>query len=402
MLSFSDLILQKDIRMLRKWLAQDTRPLAELDQYGYTPLTEAAIADDVTISALLLSHGADPNQKDITGGTPLQWAVENNNKKLCQLLLKHGADPNTYNFAGQPVLVMPILRRQAALKKMLILAGADELFAKDYINTKLLGHIFELIGVVKIVSPVHRLVDVDFEGFYLEVTLGLIADSLAQFSNHFSARRLRHYAHIARFTVEILQIAAELIKYQQYHTDLTKHLTRIDHLLAHDPLIIPVGYEGHAITFIKHGSILVKCDRREDSRLYDNIVFYKIGHVSRMNNIFLKQLLYQKQDSIFINEEMPAILQLTVLTELTLESQISGNCSWANVEATIPALFFALLMQLNRELWVDNKKAMSYYKTQANISFSVGANGTETECLISLCNNMNIAICCVKQLKQKC
>ena len=43
-----------------------------------------------------------------------------------------------------------------------------------------------------------------------------------------------------------------------------------------DLLIIPVGYEGHAITFVRLGNIWVKCDRREDSRLYDNVVFYQM------------------------------------------------------------------------------------------------------------------------------
>ena len=46
------------------------------------------------------------------------------------------------------------------------------------------------------------------------------------------------------------------------------------------------------------------------------------------------------------------------MTELKVESQISGNCSWANVEAAIPILFFLVLMQSKKD-----DQAMAYYKT---------------------------------------
>src|SRR5262249_51646602 len=45
---------------------------------------------------------------------------------------------------------------------------------------------------------------------------------------------------------------------------------------------------------------------------------------------------------------------------LKIESQIAGNCSWANVEATLPALFFMLLSELD----VRSKKEV-FCKTTA-------------------------------------
>ena len=89
----------------------------QIDEYGFTPLIEAAIVDNIEISQLLLDQGADPNQQDVTGGTALQWAAENNNLRLCKLLLEHKANPNAYNFAGQPVLVMPTLRQTNRVTK---------------------------------------------------------------------------------------------------------------------------------------------------------------------------------------------------------------------------------------------------------------------------------------------
>src|SRR3990167_2126971 len=286
--SLADAILQEDIESVQQ-LIHYGEEINQIDEYGFTPLIEAAIVNNIELSKLLLNYHADPNQQDAVGGTALHWAAENNNIELCKLLLNHHANPNSYNFSAQSVLVMPMLRGQRALKKILIQAGSDELFAKDFINTKLLGHLFELIGTANIVDKKNQFAEIDFEGFYLEVTLGLIADSLAQFQNHFAARQLRRYSGLAQFIVEVIRNASRLIKYQQYQIDIKNHHTQIDSLLQHQPLLIPVGYEGHAITFICSGDTWVKCDRREDSRLYDNIVFYRVTHTKHLTKELFKQ-----------------------------------------------------------------------------------------------------------------
>lgn len=359
MLTLADAILQEDIDSVRMMLRYG-EDVNQIDEYGFTPLIEAAIVDNIQIAKLLLKQGAEPNQQDVTGGTPLHWAAENNNTDLCTLLLEYRANPNIYNFAGQPILVMPNLRHQTSLRQLIIKGGADPVFAQDYINTKLLGHMFELVGTANIISPTNQFVEVDFEGFYLEITIGLIADSLSQFQNHFAARQLRRYSGISQFIVEVMQRASQLIKYQQYRVDINKYRSHIDSLTRQEPLLIPVGYEGHAITFIKYGDIWAKCDRREDSRLYDNVVFYRVQHPEQLTIEFIKNLLYEKQTGEFVNEELDRILGLTPLTELKLAAQISGNCSWANVEATIPTLFFLILMKMN-----PNAESHAYYKTLA-------------------------------------
>lgn len=357
MYSLSDAILQQELESVRHYLSRGGE-LNYIDEYGFTPLIEAAIVDDIKLCRLLLEHGASPNMQDVTGGTALQWAAENNNTKLASLLFEYRANPNAYNFAGQPVSVMPMLRREKKFQQLMLTAGADKIFAQDYINTKLLGHMFELVGTANIINPQNQFVEVDFEGFFLEVTLGLVADSLSHFQNHFAARQLRRYSNIAKFIVEILLRASKLIKYQQYRVDTKKYEKVIDELVEHEPLIIPVGYEGHAITFIRYGDIWVKCDRREDSRLYDNVMFYRVTRPENLTKKLIKTLIYKKQNDLFINEDLDRVLGLTPITELKIEAQVSGNCTWANVEATIPAIFFLVLMQFDR----DTDK-VGYHKT---------------------------------------
>lgn len=359
MTSLADIILQEDIASLRLALRY-TDEINTIDEYGFTPLIEAAIVDNFEISQLLLKQGANPNQQDVTGGTALHWAVENNHLALCKMLLQYHANPNAYNFAGQPVLVMPILRQQNQLKHLLLQAGASLLFAQDFINAKLLGHLFELVGVTNILDTNNQFVEVDFEGFFIEVTLGLISDSLIHFQNHFAARQLRRYFGLSQFIVEIIERASQLIRYQQYRVDIRKYQQAIDNLISQEPILIPVGYEGHAITFIKQGDVWIKCDRREDSRLYDNIMFYRITNQKVAIDELIKTLMFEKQTTEFINETLDQILGLQPITELKVDAQISGNCSWANVEAAIPALFFLVLMRNQ-----SDSQAIAYYKTLA-------------------------------------
>lgn len=359
MATLTDVILHEDVRGVQQLLRYQ-QDINELDVYGFTPLIEAAIVDNVEISQLLLAQGANPNFQAVTGATALHWAAENANAALIQLLLQHGADANAYTLSGQPVLVMPMLRGQSSIRQLLVQGGADINFAQDYIQTKLLGHMYELVGMASIIDPEHEEVEVDFEGFLLEITLGLIADSLHQFQNHFAARQLRRYAGVAQYIVTVLKRASSLIKYQQYRVDTKKARKEIDALIAEQPTLIPVGYEGHAITFIRLGNIWVKCDRREESRLYDNIMFYEIGNTENITTDFIRQLIFEKHSSEFINHELDHILGLQPFTELKVDAQISGNCSWANVEACIPALFFMVMMQVDH-----NTKAYSQYKTLA-------------------------------------
>jgi len=317
----------------------------EIDVYGFTPLIEAAIANNFEIASLLIQHKAGINDPDMTGATALHWAVENNNIPLCKLLLERGANPNAYTSYAQSVLVKPLLRNHQELKKLLYQHGADLNFAQDYINTKLLGHRFSLIGRVDVVSSDNKFIELDFEGFILEFTMGIIQNSLSHFKNNFAARNLREYTSYFQTIIDALIDASELIRYQQYMIDIKEHKYRINELISKNLLVIPVGYEGHAISFIKFGSVLAKCDRGEKSRVGPSVVLYRIKNLRRFNDSFIKKLLYQKHNKEFINEEIIQILGLEPFTQLPVPSQVSGNCSWANIEAVIPTLFFMLLYQ---------------------------------------------------------
>lgn len=329
-------------------MLQAGEPVNEIDIYGFTPLIEAAIVNDYDIAAMLIEYGADVKMKDLVGGTALQWAVENHNIPLCELLLQHGADPNAYSRSSQPILVQPLLRRQQNLKELLYRAGADLKFAQDYINTKLMGHRFELVGRVDIVNHKDVFVEMDFEGFILEFTLSVVFDSLIQFKNNFAARNIRPYFNEWQAVIDAFAAACELNRYQQYLANkfIDKYTHRLEVLVKYPLLLLPVGYEGHAITFVKCGNLFAKCDRGANSLHHPSVEIFHIGKPSAFNIDFLKILLYKKQNRYFVTEGILHSLGLTSVAAIDLPSQLTGNCSWANVEASIPTM---LLMSWLRQ-----------------------------------------------------
>lgn len=326
-----------------------------IDEYGYTPLIETAIMDSAERAELLLKAGADPNFLDLTKRSALHWATDNNNIKLTSLLLQYKANPNAYNSAGQPVLVMPLLRKQQQVKELLLNHGARLSFAQDFINAKLLAHRFLLQGRVDIVDPDDKLIEIDYEGFYLEASIAFLLNSLTDFLNHFQARRIRTYLPELKRVIKAITCTAELIKFQHYQVDLTQHEKMIRHLLSQDLLIIPIGYEGHAITLVNYGGLLIRCDRGEYGREHGTVIVYRIGNRQQLTKDFLINLMYKPVSKQFITQTILEILELSVLFTLPLPPQSTGNCSWSNSEAALLASIFLLLMENASEMNQANK-----------------------------------------------
>ncbi|MCK4870068.1 MAG: ankyrin repeat domain-containing protein [Gammaproteobacteria bacterium] len=325
--------------------------LNELDEYGYNPIVQTAIVNSASKAKILLEAGAEVDFKDLTGRSALHWAADNNSCELVKLLLKHGADANAYTFAGQSPLVMPLLRKHKPIMKLLQKHGADLGFAQDFINAKLLGHRYELEGRVDLVDHQNTFIETETEGFYLEFTLSQVAESLYDFRRNFAGKRLKKYFAKIDYIIQSLRTAAELIKYQHYLLNVEEHQKRIDRLLDIDPLILPIAFAGHAITLIRFGSLLIRCDRGEYGRKHGTVIFYHMPDPYRLNKSLIKEILYRRQTKDFINTHLARMLKLETLMNLHILPQKVGNCSWANVEAVVPAVLLALLLD---ERGIDN------------------------------------------------
>jgi hypothetical protein len=359
-MSIAEDIIQGQIPEFDLYLRQG-ESLDDIDEYGFTPLIECAIARQIEIAEALIDRGVNVNKPDVTGRTALHWAVDNEQLELVRLLLLNKADPNAYTQAGLPVLVYPVLRSQDALKHLLYQHGAKLDFALDFIQGKLIGHRFELTGDLDILNTKNEFIELDYEGFILEFTVAIIKDSLRRFTSSFSTRHLREYFPPLHNIMDGFEVAAELLQLQ-HHPKLTQsNLQRIETLSKTPLLILPVASKGHAFCFIRYHHWWAKIDRGENSLKEGSVVIYKIGNPELINAQFLHNFLYKKQQRHYFHHTINQHLGLTPIDQLPISPQISGNCSWANVQAIIPVAYY--LQQLAEADSISSEKAIFLYDT---------------------------------------
>ncbi len=223
--------------------------------------------------------------------------------------------------------------------------GGKVSFARDYINAKLIGHRYELEHKVYICSPKPLYIRVSFEGFFLEFTLGIIRDSLELFiRKRASSQYKKLFPHIHK-VLDALSTASELRKYRdQESIDHHKFDKEISNLLESNPIIIPVAYQGHAITFVRYNNLVAQCDRGALSKSKTSVSIYNMNKPQNFTFEFLKKIIYESNTGHFINMQVLAVLGLRPTGEIHTESQVTGNCSWANVEASVICLLAMFLM----------------------------------------------------------
>ena len=343
-MSLAHLIIYGDYHTLSQQIGQ-CGDLDYIDEYGYTPLIQCAIVDDIDKMKLMLKMKADVNKPDLTGRTALHWAVDNSNLAMCELLLEANANPNAYTLASLPVLVKPILRNDDEIKALLCRHGGDLTFAQDYINFKLLGHRYSLVGHLDIVDNEGRFTELSFEGFMLEFTLDVIRESLAEFTNNFAARHLQSQFDFINTLVKALSSGRELIALQQYLVDIDAKVSEVTKALRQDPIIIPVVQEGHAITLVRYRNFLAVCDRaQKESPDEPSVSIYYMNRPVRLNHGLLKDILYSRKSLKYVDQQLKEVLGLQLIAGLAIPLQTAGNCSWANVEACIPTLMVMMAM----------------------------------------------------------
>lgn len=335
--------------------------LDDIDEYGFTPLIECAITRQAHIAEQLIKRGVNVNKADVTGRTPLHWAVDNQDMDLVRLLLKHQADPNAYTHSGLSVLVYPVLRGQDMLKHLLYQYGAKLDFALDFIHGKLLGHRYELKGDVDIVNAKGEFIELDYEGFILEFTVAIIKDSLRRFTSSYSTRHLREYFPFLHEIMDALGTAAELLKFQHYPHLKDEQFRQIDRLRQAPLLILPAASRGHAMAFIRYGEWWAKIDRGENSLQEGSVNIYRITRLDAFNLQFLKEFLYRKQGRGYFHQTINQKLGLVPVAQMPISSQISGNCSWANIQSVVAVGYALQKMAVSGQL--NNDEALTLYDT---------------------------------------
>ena len=97
---------------------------------GNTPLHWAAAKNMADTAEILLTSGANVNEKNNKGATPLQWTAANNAAETAQLLLTQGAEVNAKNSEGGTPLHSAAANNAIETAQLLLTQGA-EICAKD-------------------------------------------------------------------------------------------------------------------------------------------------------------------------------------------------------------------------------------------------------------------------------
>ncbi len=336
--------------------------LNDIDEYGFTPLIESVICKRLPVAEALINRRVTIDEPDILKRTALHWAVDQGLPDFLQLFLKNGANPNTYDANGLSALVYPVLRGQHELKHLLYQHGAKLDFALDFIHGKLLGHRFELKGRTEILAPNNEFIELNYEGFILEFTVAMMKDSLRRFTSSYSTRYLRPQFKYVNAILDGLIVAEELLRHQHVQNFSKEDKKAITNLIKTTPLLIlPAASRGHAICFIRFNDWWVKIDRGENSLHEGSANIYKMMNPQAFNFEFVQEFLYQRHPREYFHQQINTYLGLKPMYKLPLTSQITGNCSWANIQGVVACGY--ALQQLHKRGSFVSDDAMVFYHT---------------------------------------
>jgi len=335
--------------------------LDDIDEYGFTPLIEAAIARQAGIADALIARGVDVDKPDVTGRTALHWAVDNDDVEFTKGLLAAGANPNAYTRAGLSVLVYPVLRAQHEIKHLLYQYGGKLDFALDFIAAKLIGHRFELTGDADVFNGRDGFIEVSYEGFILEFTVAVLRDSLMRFTSSYSTRHLRRQFPLLYTVMDGLDVAEELLLLQRQPELKDEHRARITKLIQAPLLILPAASRGHALCFVRYGEWWAKIDRGENSKKEGTVNIYRMKHPEALTLEFILAFLYKRQPRHYFHQVINKQLGLEQVLNLPLTAQITGNCSWANMQGLVPVAY--AMQQLGVRHPFSEVEAMEMYHT---------------------------------------
>ena len=108
--------------------------VAVANDYGATPMSEAAVAANPAVLAALLDAGADVDSPNADGQTALMVVARGGNTAAAELLIERGADVNAREQRkGQTALMWAVAQSHPAMVELLIEHGA-EVDARSTVN----------------------------------------------------------------------------------------------------------------------------------------------------------------------------------------------------------------------------------------------------------------------------
>jgi ankyrin repeat protein len=120
-------VAANDVTAVNKILSEEKVDLSQTNADGFSPLAWAAREGYTQVVAILLEHGANPNQNDQwMGATAGHKAAFWGRPEVMNLLVQHGLDLNAKGgYNGYTALMDAVTRNHFEVAQILVKAGAD-------------------------------------------------------------------------------------------------------------------------------------------------------------------------------------------------------------------------------------------------------------------------------------
>jgi len=161
--------------------------------------------------------------------------------------------------------------------------------------------------------------------------------------------------------IDAFEVADKLLQLQrQTSLDADYQYARIAELIQAPLLILPAASRGHAFCFVRFGTWWAKIDRGENSLKEGTVNIYHMKRPEALTVDFIYHFLYKRQPRQFFHHDINQILGLESVLKMPLTQQISGNCSWANVQGVVPVAY--AMQQLGVSHPFSEDEAMTIYQ----------------------------------------
>lgn len=121
-------------------------------------------------------------------------------------------------------------------------------------------------------------------------------------------------------------------------------------VLAGDLVIIPSGWDGHSVYIVINGDTLYRINRgmlADDPYGIDEFSIHDHAHLSIE---IMEKLEQASGDPTFIQEELHALLDLSLMGKVENPLQTIGNCGWTSAETSIEAALIAAFLNQGIEI----------------------------------------------------
>jgi len=326
------------------------------DQNDCTVLHIAASEGKVDCLSKLIEKGANIDAKNNTGLTPLYFAVYSRRLDCIIKLIEKGANAGILDNRG--VSVISTLKYNNAffkkIKEKLVFTHPELiLFTQEAFHQKAISHAWHIGGKSTL-----------FPGMWLEgggarAWCKKISQDFSEFQDKF---KTKYQDLLNNDNVKLIKDTL------QDFIDEESNECILDKIQQGKPVMIPTGFQAHAIVILVWGDQLIICDTQKlaihdpDMLPYQapTMRVYHCRHKFTLESLIKIQQMKAKSREEYlayiynreINDDL-MLLKLTLDERLeeggSLPAQITGNCSWTSSNIAIRAMLMLMAARGHQE-----------------------------------------------------